>query len=56
MVLIGSQRLISAHNAVRFNLQVCTLREEYADMLQDDEEWSEAAKVLMAIPLESGGR
>lgn len=40
----------------RASTQVCTLREEYADMLQDDEDWSDAAKVLMAIPLESGGR
>jgi hypothetical protein len=36
--------------------QVCSLREQYAELLENDEEYSEAAKVLMGIPLESGGR
>ncbi|ORY76849.1 hypothetical protein BCR35DRAFT_292361 [Leucosporidium creatinivorum] len=39
-----------------FEEQVCSLREQYAELLENDEEYSEAAKVLMGIPLESGGR
>ncbi|GAA6017560.1 hypothetical protein JCM10207_001207 [Rhodosporidiobolus poonsookiae] len=35
---------------------VCTLREQYADLLEEDEEFPEAAKVLIGIPLESGTR
>lgn len=36
--------------------QVCSLREVYAQLLEDDEEFPEAAKVLIGIPLESGSR
>lgn len=36
--------------------QVCTLREQYADLLEGDEEFPEAAKVLIGIPLEAGSR
>ncbi|GAA5888719.1 hypothetical protein JCM5296_000080 [Sporobolomyces johnsonii] len=39
-----------------FEEQVCTLREQYADLLEADEEFPEAAKVLIGIPLESGSR
>lgn len=41
---------------VTFEEQVCKLREMYADLLEEDEEWSEAAKVLIGIPLEAGHR
>lgn len=37
-------------------MQVCALREQYADLLEADEEFPEAAKVLQGIPLESGTR
>jgi len=37
-----------------FELEVSTLREKYADYLEQDEEFPEAAKVLIGIPLESG--
>jgi COP9 signalosome complex subunit 4 len=37
-------------------LQICTLRERYGDILEQDEEFPEAAKVLIGIPLESGQR
>ena len=37
-------------------MQVCALRESYADLLENDDEFSEAAKVLIGIPLESGNR
>lgn len=40
----------------RTSLQVCTLRESYADLLEADEEFPEAAKVLIGIPLESSSR
>lgn len=46
----------SAHAGVAASAQVCSLREQYAELLENDEEYSEAAKVLMGIPLESGGR
>ncbi|GAA6009923.1 uncharacterized protein JCM10292_001037 [Rhodotorula paludigena] len=39
-----------------FEEQVCTLREQYADLLEGDEEFPEAAKVLIGIPLEAGSR
>ncbi|GAA6061869.1 hypothetical protein JCM10212_001302 [Sporobolomyces blumeae] len=39
-----------------FEAEVCTLREQYADLLEQDEEFPEAAKVLIGIPLESGSR
>ncbi|BGP18230.1 hypothetical protein JCM10213_007859 [Rhodosporidiobolus nylandii] len=39
-----------------FEELVCTLRERYADLLEADEEFPEAAKVLIGIPLESGSR
>jgi len=32
------------------------LREKYAALLEEDEEFPEAAKVLIGIPLESGSR
>jgi hypothetical protein len=34
--------------------EICTLREQYADLLEQDEEFPEAARVLIGIPLESG--
>ncbi|GAA5854826.1 hypothetical protein JCM5353_006069 [Sporobolomyces roseus] len=39
-----------------FEAEVCVLREKYADLLEEDEEFPEAAKVLIGIPLESGSR
>ena len=36
--------------------QISKLREELADILQNEEEWTEAAKVLQGIPLDSGQR
>ncbi|GAA5847919.1 hypothetical protein JCM9279_003491 [Rhodotorula babjevae] len=39
-----------------FEEQICTLREQYADLLEQDEEFPEAARVLIGIPLESGSR
>lgn len=36
--------------------QICTVREQYADLLEQDEEFPEAARVLIGIPLESGSR
>ncbi|GAA6020825.1 hypothetical protein JCM11491_004666 [Sporobolomyces phaffii] len=39
-----------------FEQEVCVLREKYADLLEEDEEFPEAAKVLIGIPLESGSR
>ncbi|GAA5825410.1 hypothetical protein JCM11251_006971 [Rhodosporidiobolus azoricus] len=42
--------------ATSFEDLVCTLREEYANLLEEDEEYPEAAKVLIGIPLESGTR
>ncbi|GAA5874544.1 hypothetical protein JCM8547_002188 [Rhodosporidiobolus lusitaniae] len=42
--------------ATSFEDLVCTLREQYADLLEEDEEFPEAAKVLIGIPLESGTR
>lgn len=36
--------------------QVSTLRFQLADLLEEEEEWSEAAKVLMGISLDSGQR
>lgn len=49
------QLLLDCPAHPRFS-QVCSLREQYAELLENDEEYSEAAKVLMGIPLESGGR
>ncbi|GAA5990020.1 hypothetical protein JCM11641_000587 [Rhodosporidiobolus odoratus] len=37
-----------------FEELVCALREQYANLLEEDEEFPEAAKVLIGIPLESG--
>ncbi|CEQ40071.1 SPOSA6832_01648, partial [Sporobolomyces salmonicolor] len=45
-----------AHELTPIGSQVCTLREQYADLLEADEEFPEAAKVLIGIPLESGSR
>ncbi|GAA6037358.1 hypothetical protein JCM8097_008528 [Rhodosporidiobolus ruineniae] len=42
--------------ATSFEDLVCTLREQYAQLLEEDEEFPEAAKVLIGIPLESGTR
>ncbi|BGP26256.1 COP9 signalosome complex subunit 4 [Rhodotorula toruloides] len=39
-----------------FEEQLCKLREHYGDLLEQDEEFPEAAKVLIGIPLESGSR
>ncbi|KAG0654147.1 hypothetical protein C6P46_001957 [Rhodotorula mucilaginosa] len=39
-----------------FEEEICTLREQYADLLEQDEEFPEAARVLIGIPLESGSR
>ncbi|KAG7096925.1 hypothetical protein E1B28_004326 [Marasmius oreades] len=41
---------------VSFEEQVSTLRFQLADILENEEEWSEAARVLMAVPLDSGQR
>ncbi|KAJ3326684.1 hypothetical protein HDU76_012727 [Blyttiomyces sp. JEL0837] len=42
--------------AVAFEEPISALRERLAALLQDEEEWSEAAKVLQGIPLDSGHR
>lgn len=39
-----------------FEEQVCALGEAYADLLEADEEYPEAAKALIALPLESSAR
>lgn len=39
-----------------FEEQVYALGEAYADLLEGDEEYAEAAKVLIALPLESSAR
>ncbi|GAA5934286.1 uncharacterized protein JCM15063_004528 [Sporobolomyces koalae] len=39
-----------------FEPEVCVVREKYANLLEEDEEFPEAAKVLIGIPLESGSR
>ncbi|KAF8621603.1 hypothetical protein AX15_007623 [Amanita polypyramis BW_CC] len=41
---------------VSFEEQVNSLRFQLADILEEDEEWSEAARVLMGISLDSGQR
>ncbi|KAF9970878.1 hypothetical protein BGZ73_006277 [Actinomortierella ambigua] len=41
---------------VSFEDQISVLRTNLATILEDEEEWSEAAQVLMGIPLESGHR
>ncbi|KAF8897566.1 hypothetical protein BD779DRAFT_1491531 [Infundibulicybe gibba] len=41
---------------VSYEEQVNTLRFQLADLLEDEEEWSEAARVLMGISLDSGQR
>ncbi|KAI3612148.1 cop9 signalosome complex subunit 4 [Moniliophthora roreri] len=41
---------------VSYEEQVSTLRFQLADILENEEEWSEAARVLMAVPLESSQR
>jgi len=41
---------------VSYEEQVNTLRFQLADLLEEEEEWSEAAKVLMGISLDSGQR
>ncbi|THV08515.1 hypothetical protein K435DRAFT_708361 [Dendrothele bispora CBS 962.96] len=41
---------------VSFEEQVSTLRFQLADILEEEEEWSEAARVLMGISLDSGQR
>jgi len=39
-----------------FEEQVWTLGEAYADLLEGEEEYPEAAKVLIGLPLESSSR
>ncbi|KAF5387669.1 hypothetical protein D9615_000441 [Tricholomella constricta] len=41
---------------VSYEEQVNTLRFQLADLLEEEEEWSEAARVLMGISLDSGQR
>ncbi|KAK7049492.1 hypothetical protein VNI00_001390 [Paramarasmius palmivorus] len=41
---------------VSYEEQVSTLRFQLADILENEEEWSEAARILMAVPLESSQR
>ncbi|KAK7470607.1 hypothetical protein VKT23_002031 [Stygiomarasmius scandens] len=41
---------------VSFEEQVSTLRFQLADILEEEEEWSEAARVLMGISLDAGQR
>jgi COP9 signalosome complex subunit 4 len=38
------------------NIQVNSLRFQLADLLEEEEEWSDAARVLMGISLDSGQR
>ena len=42
--------------AVTFEEQISALRLMLADLLEAEEDWSDCAKVLMAIPLDSGHR
>ncbi|KAK4050361.1 hypothetical protein OIO90_005154 [Microbotryomycetes sp. JL221] len=40
----------------QFEQQTSALREQYADLLEQDEEYTEAARILIGIPLESSSR
>ncbi|KAL7750256.1 hypothetical protein RI367_004429 [Sorochytrium milnesiophthora] len=42
--------------AVAFEQQISTAREKLSELLENDEEWHEAAQVLIGIPLDSGHR
>lgn len=39
---------------VSYEEQVTTIREQLAELLEDEEEWAKAAKVLAGIDLDSG--
>lgn len=39
-----------------YSNQVNTLRFQLADLLEEEEDWSDAARVLMGISLDSGQR
>ncbi|BGP41896.1 hypothetical protein JCM10449v2_005890 [Rhodotorula kratochvilovae] len=54
-VLRGALEMLQPR-VTSFEDQICTLREQYADLLEQDEEFPEAARVLIGIPLESGSR
>lgn len=41
---------------VAFEEQVSVIRVDLAKLYEDEEEWKEAAKILIAIPLDSGQR
>ncbi|KAJ3119030.1 hypothetical protein HDU96_003205 [Phlyctochytrium bullatum] len=44
------------NRAVAYEEQISIIREKLAHILEDEEDWSEAAKVLQGIPLDSGHR
>ncbi|GAA5823014.1 hypothetical protein JCM3770_005379 [Rhodotorula araucariae] len=54
-VLRGALEMLQPR-VTSFEEQICTLREQYAELLEQDEEFPEAARVLIGIPLESGSR
>ncbi|KAI8621271.1 hypothetical protein BC830DRAFT_1094945 [Chytriomyces sp. MP71] len=45
-----------ASRSVAFEEQISAIRFKLADILEHNEDWTEAAKVLMGIPLDSGHR
>ncbi|KAM0790127.1 hypothetical protein ACM66B_005451 [Microbotryomycetes sp. NB124-2] len=52
-----AQALYKTQNrTTQYEEQISALREQYADILEQDEEYTEAARVLIGIPLESGSR
>ncbi|KAJ3412805.1 COP9 signalosome complex subunit 4 [Chytridiales sp. JEL 0842] len=50
----GLERLST--RAVAFEEQISSVRESLAALLENQEEWTEAAKILQGIPLDSGHR
>lgn len=54
--VLGTSLNVLQPRVNQFENEVCTLRESYADLLEQDEEFPQAAKVLIGIPLESGTR
>ncbi|KAI8928246.1 hypothetical protein BC831DRAFT_449065 [Entophlyctis helioformis] len=50
-----TDRCVGAHGALS-NKQISQAREHLAQIYEDEEEWTQAAKVLQEIPLDSGHR
>lgn len=45
-----------SNRVVSFEEQISTIREKLAAIYENDEEWTESARILMGIPLDSGHR